>query len=99
MNISRNWLAKYVTIDCDLATLCDKLTMAGIEVEAVETAGTVPAGVVVGKILTRAPHPDSDHMSVCTVDTGSSAIMHTRRTQCAPTQRIVEAKRMGNSAI
>ena len=72
MNISRNWLTKYVPIDCDLATLCDKLTMAGIEVEAVETAGTVPAGVVVGKILTRAPHPDSDHMSVCTVDTGSS---------------------------
>lgn len=74
MNISRNWLAKYVTIDCDLAALCDKLTMAGIEVEAVETAGTVPAGVVVGKILTRAPHPDSDHMSVCTVDTGSSTL-------------------------
>ena len=27
MNISRNWLAKYVTIDCDLAALCEKLTM------------------------------------------------------------------------
>ena len=48
MNISRNWLARYVTIDCDLETLCDKLTMAGIEVEAVESAGTVPAGVVTG---------------------------------------------------
>ena len=62
MNISRNWLARYVTIDCDLETLCDKLTMAGIEVEAVESAGTVPAGVVTGRILTRKPHPDSDHM-------------------------------------
>lgn len=30
--------------------------------------------MVVGKILTRAPHPDSDHMSVCTVDTGSSTL-------------------------
>jgi len=73
MNISRNWLAKYVTIDCDLAALCEKLTMAGIEVEALESAGGVPAGVVVGKILERAQHPDSDHMSVCKVDVGGEA--------------------------
>ncbi len=70
MNISRNWLADYVTIGCDIPTLCTKLTMAGIEVEAVESAGTVPAGVVVGKILDRKPHPNSDHMSVCNVDIG-----------------------------
>ena len=70
MDISRNWLAQYVAIDCDIPTLCDKLTMAGIEVEAVESAGTVPAGVVVGRILERKPHPDSDHMSVCRVDVG-----------------------------
>ena len=75
MNISRNWLSRYVTIDCDLETLCDKLTMAGIEVEAVESAGTVPAGVVTGRILTRKPHPDSDHMSVCTVDIGGGTVL------------------------
>ena len=45
MDISRNWLTQYVAVDCDIPTLCDKLTMAGIEVEAVESAGTVPAGV------------------------------------------------------
>ena len=61
MDISRNWLTQYVAVDCDIPTLCDKLTMAGIEVEAVESAGTVPAGVVVGRILERKPHPDSDH--------------------------------------
>ena len=73
MNISRNWLARYVAIDCDLAALCEKLTMAGIEVESLESAGGVPAGVVVGKILERAQHPDSDHMSVCKVDVGGEA--------------------------
>ena len=73
MNISRSWLAKYVAVECDLATLCDKLTMAGIEVEAVESAGGVPSGVVAGKILERKPHPDSDHMSVCKVDVGGEA--------------------------
>ncbi len=74
MDISRNWLAEYVAIDCDIPTLCDRLTMAGIEVEAVESAGSVPAGVVVGRILERKPHPDSDHMSVCRVDIGSEVL-------------------------
>lgn len=74
MDISRKWLADYVKVDCDIETLCNTITMAGIEVEAVESAGTVPAGVVVGKILERKPHPDSDHMSVCKVDTGKEVI-------------------------
>ncbi len=74
MNISRNWLAKYVTIDCDLPTLCEKLTMAGIEVEGLESAGGVPTGIVVGKILERKQHPDSDHMSVCQVDIGGETL-------------------------
>ena len=38
MNISRKWLSDYVALDCDDATLCHKLTMSGIEVEAVESA-------------------------------------------------------------
>ncbi|MDR0932892.1 MAG: phenylalanine--tRNA ligase subunit beta [Victivallales bacterium] len=74
MNISKNWLCKYVAIDCGLETLCDKLTMAGIEVEALESSGTIPPGVVAGRILTRTPHPDSDHMSVCTVDVGKETL-------------------------
>ena len=74
MIIARKWLSEYVAIDCDLATLCDKLTMAGVEVEAVESAGGVPSGVVAGKILERLPHPNSDHMSVCRVDTGKETI-------------------------
>ncbi len=74
MNISRNWLAEYVTIDCDLATLCDKLTMAGIEVEAIDSACRIPKGIVVGKILERAPHSGSDHLSVCRVFDGEKEL-------------------------
>jgi hypothetical protein len=74
MDISRKWLADYVKVDCDIETLCKTITMAGIEVEAVESAGSVPSGVVVGKILERNPHPDSDHMSVCKVDVGTETI-------------------------
>ncbi len=74
MNISSNWLSQYVKIDCDLNTLCDKLTMAGIEVEAVESSCRVPKGVVVGKILERNPHPGSDHLSVCKVFDGANEL-------------------------
>ncbi|MGE4564765.1 MAG: phenylalanine--tRNA ligase subunit beta, partial [Victivallaceae bacterium] len=74
MNISRNWLSQYVELNCDLATLCDRLTMAGIEVEAIENSCSVPKGVVVGKILERAPHANSDHLSVCKVFDGKEEL-------------------------
>ena len=74
MDISRKWLSDYVALDCDDACLCDKLTMAGIEVEKVENSSTVPDGVVTAKILSRQPHPDSDHLSVCRVTDGGEEL-------------------------
>lgn len=74
MDISRKWLSDYVALDCDDATLCHKLTMAGIEVEAVENNSTVPEGVVAAKILDRQVHPNSDHLSVCQVNDGKNTI-------------------------
>ena len=74
MNISRKWLGDYVALDCDDATLCHKLTMSGIEVEAVESAQRVPAGVIAAKIVERKPHPDSDHLSVCQVFDGKATL-------------------------
>ena len=74
MFISRKWLSDYVALNCDDATLCHKLTMAGIEVEAVENNSTVPDGVVAAKILDRQVHPNSDHLSVCQVNDGKNTI-------------------------
>ncbi len=74
MDISRKWLSDYVALDCDDATLCHKLTMAGIEVEAVENNSTVPEGIVAAKIVDRQVHPNSDHLSVCQVNDGKNTI-------------------------
>ena len=74
MDISLKWLSDYVALDCDDATLCHKLTMAGIEVEAVENNSTVPEGVVAAKIVDRQVHPNSDHLSVCQVNDGKNTI-------------------------
>ena len=74
MDISRKWLSDYVKLDCDDAYLCDKLTMAGIEVEKIEKNSTIPEGVVTAKILSREVHPGSDHLSVCKVTDGSEEL-------------------------
>ena len=70
MKVSYNWLSHYVDIDCSVQELADKLTMAGIEVEAIDTACTIPEGIVVGEILERNPHPGADKLSVCKVSDG-----------------------------
>ena len=36
MNISLNWLKRYVDIDVPVQELCDKMVMSGFEVESIE---------------------------------------------------------------
>jgi len=74
MKVSYNWLLEYVDISCSVSELADKMTMAGIEVEAIETAQTVPAGIVVGEILERNQHPNADKLSICRVFDGEKEL-------------------------
>ncbi|MBE6406684.1 MAG: phenylalanine--tRNA ligase subunit beta, partial [Lentisphaerae bacterium] len=71
MKISLNWLSDYVDVNTDPMELAAILTRAGIEVEEIDSSATVPAGVVTAKILSRDPHPNSDHLSICKVDPGN----------------------------
>ena len=71
MKISLNWLSDYVDVNTDPMELAAILTRAGIEVEEIDSSATVPAGVVTAKILSRDPHPNSDHLSICEVDPGN----------------------------
>jgi phenylalanyl-tRNA synthetase beta chain len=70
MKVSFNWLKEYV--DCGLtpAELADRLTMAGLEVEGVEGKGPELKGVVVAQIVSIAPHPQADRLSLCRVKAG-----------------------------
>ncbi|UDQ97125.1 phenylalanine--tRNA ligase subunit beta [Lentisphaerota bacterium WC36G] len=74
MNVSYNWLAKYVDLNCSVEDLADKMTMAGIEVEAIDKVGMIPNGIVVGEILERNPHPDAEKLSVCKVSDGNEEL-------------------------
>ncbi len=71
MNLPMSWLNDYMDIDVTPKEYADRLTMTGSKVESFTSAGDEIENVVAGKVLTCAPHPDSDHLSVCTVDAGT----------------------------
>ncbi len=70
MKTSVDWLSHYIDIPWQPRELASRLTAAGLEVEGIENIGSIPDGVVTAKILSREPHPNSDHLSVCQVTTG-----------------------------
>lgn len=70
MHISLNWLNELVQISLTPTALAEVLTMAGFEVESIEDRRQWAEGVVVGQVLDRAPHPNADKLSICSVDLG-----------------------------
>ena len=71
MLISLEWLQDYVDTSTYSATeLADTLTMLGLEVENVQTLPPIDARVVVGKVHSAVPHPNSDRLTLCVVDSG-----------------------------
>ena len=71
MKISLNWLREYVDYDGTPEALAELLTLAGVEVEGMETRGADLAKVVVAQVLSREQHPNADRLSVCRVDDGA----------------------------
>ena len=75
MNISYNWLKRYIDTDLPAEKVAEILTDIGLEVEGFEKIETVKgglAGVVVGEVVTCTDHPDSDHLHLTTVDVGAA---------------------------
>ncbi|MBI5040151.1 MAG: phenylalanine--tRNA ligase subunit beta [Gammaproteobacteria bacterium] len=71
MKFSENWLREWVNPGISTDDLAAQLTMAGLEVDAVDPAAGVFTGVVVGAVLDVAAHPDADKLRVCQVDAGT----------------------------
>jgi len=79
MKVSLNWLRELVELPPTVPQLVDLLTLAGVEVEGVETQGVTIDKVVVAQIKESVRHPNADRLSVCQVDDGSGA---TRQIVC-----------------
>ena len=74
MRISIQWLSEWLGTAPEPRELAARLTMAGLEVEAVESAAPPLAGVVVGEILGCEKHPDADTLNVCKVSDGTAVL-------------------------
>src|SRR6187401_1926205 len=71
MKVSLNWLREYVELPGTTDELVLLLTMAGVEVEGIESSGCDIPNVVVAQVKSSEQHPNADRLSVCQVDDGS----------------------------
>lgn len=72
MKVSLEQLKRYVEINTTPTELCERMVMAGFEVEEVINTAETMDNVVVGKILSITPHENSDHLVVCQIDIGKN---------------------------
>ena len=70
MKISLKALKYYVDINVPVEELCDRMVMAGFEVESIEKEGDNIKNVVAARIIELEPHADSDHLQICQMDIG-----------------------------
>ena len=69
MNISYNWLKRYIALNDSAEEVAKILTSIGLEVGKVEKVQTIKGGLeglVVGEVLTCVDHPNSDHLHITT---------------------------------
>ncbi|MEY2480704.1 MAG: phenylalanyl-tRNA synthetase beta chain [Verrucomicrobiota bacterium] len=71
MKFSLNWLREFVDLPDKIDNLAELLTLAGVEIEGIETRGANFDKVVVAQITASSRHPDADRLTVCEVDDGS----------------------------
>ena len=72
MRVSLQWLRELVACGLPVDELAERLSVAGFEVEQIDDLAARAAGVVVGFVEQREPHPNADKLSVCTVSIGAA---------------------------
>ncbi len=75
MKVSLSWLKEYVSVDLEPSVMSDRLTMAGLEVDAVEQRFDYLDNVVVARVDEVKKHPNADKLSVCQVNTGDKELV------------------------
>jgi len=72
MLVPLGWLSDYVRLDVPVEDLAERLTMAGLEVKAVERIGEWwdRERIRVGRIVSVREHPNADRLVLATVDYG-----------------------------
>ena len=70
MRVSYNWLRDFVDIDVSPSELAERLTLAGLAVEGIESPGEGITKVFTGHILKIERHPNADRLLICQISFG-----------------------------
>ena len=70
MKISWQWIKDYVDVPFSPPELAEALTHSGLEVENLSRWTPGFSRVVVARLGSFRPHPQSNHLSICTVNDG-----------------------------
>ncbi|MGB1463438.1 MAG: phenylalanine--tRNA ligase subunit beta, partial [Parvibaculales bacterium] len=71
MKFTLSWLHAHLDSTASLAEIVDKLTLIGLEVEALSDPSETFANFEVAEILATEPHPEADRLQICTVKSGA----------------------------
>ncbi|MGQ0528730.1 MAG: phenylalanine--tRNA ligase subunit beta [Panacagrimonas sp.] len=71
MKLSEQWLREWVNPPATIEQIADRLVMGGLELEIEPVVTEMPRGVVVGRIVAIAPHPNAERLRVCEVEVGA----------------------------
>lgn len=74
MKFSEQWLREWVNPNISSDELVAQITLAGLEVDDVESAAGEFTGVVVAEIVSATQHPNADKLQVCQVSDGTHQV-------------------------
>ncbi|NNE58989.1 MAG: phenylalanine--tRNA ligase subunit beta [Hellea sp.] len=69
MKFTLSWLKEHLETDATIDEIVEAMTLAGLEVEAVENPAEKLADFTIAHVTHTEKHPDADKLTVCTVDT------------------------------
>ncbi len=70
MKFSESWLREWVNPALSSEELAHQITMAGLEVDAVEAVSGEFSGVIIGEVVECSQHPDADKLQVTKISLG-----------------------------
>lgn len=70
MKVSVNWLRDYVDLQLPVNELAEQISRTSVEIEGQYQPQGKMKKIVIAKVLSVVPHPDSDHLVITQIDAG-----------------------------
>lgn len=75
MKFSESWLREWVNPSVDREALAHQITMAGLEVDGIDSVAGEFSGVIVGEVVECGQHPDADKLRVTKINVGTDELI------------------------